>query len=148
MIDRILGVRRLAVLLLVFAALEVPWLITLGLTLRSRVHVRMWSTAWVGLDCIQVVGLVVTAILLLRRNAAVIPVAAATGAVFLVDAWFDLMLSPTDTAWWVAVATASCVELPIAALCARVAWRGTQLMLDRRTPPAAEGRGARGRRGA
>lgn len=151
-------VRRLALLVFAVAALEVPWLITLGFTLRGQVHVRMWATAWIGLDCAQIVGLVALGILMLRRHAAVMPVAACTGTLFVVDAWFDIMLSPTATDLWVAVGSALLIELPIAVLCTVVAWQASRraqqrltrerLMRARRSPEAPEPADARDPRGA
>lgn len=85
--------RRLSLLLIGAALVLLAWVFYLGATLRGQAHVQMWSSTWVGLDCLEIIGLVSTAVLVQQRRSAVIFVSALTGTVFLMDAWFDLMLS-------------------------------------------------------
>ena len=42
------------------------WVLELGAVLQGQAQVRNWSSVWVGLDLMEIAGLVVTAILSLR----------------------------------------------------------------------------------
>jgi hypothetical protein len=79
-----------------------------------------WS--WVGLDVLEATSLVATGLLLRRGDARAALTAAATTALLLTDAWFDVTTShgaELVQAW----VRALLLELPIAALCGRLALR-------------------------
>ncbi|MEY9876908.1 hypothetical protein ABH931_006421 [Streptacidiphilus sp. MAP12-33] len=79
-----------------------------------------WS--WVGLDVLEAAGLIATGLLLRRGDARAALTAAATTALLLTDAWFDVTTShgaELVQAWVLALL----LELPIAALCGRLALR-------------------------
>jgi hypothetical protein len=116
--QRILGLGMLAC-----AAGMVPWLVVLAVTLPSATHVPHWSAAWVGLDGLEAVGLAATGWLLRRGDRRRCLPAAATAALLLVDAWFDVSTAGSGGSLVEAVAMAVFAEIPMAALCAVVAWR-------------------------
>ncbi|MCX5382596.1 hypothetical protein [Streptomyces sp. NBC_00083] len=101
----------------------VPWMVVLAKTLPRSTEVSNWATAWVGLDALLALGLTGTGVLLRRDDPRAAQVAAATGAVLLVDAWFDVTTAAAGTEFATALALALVAELPMAAVCARVALR-------------------------
>ncbi|MEU6863943.1 hypothetical protein ABZ924_11805 [Streptomyces sp. NPDC046876] len=110
--------------LLTGAALALlPWMAVLAVTLPPTAEVAHWSAAWIGLDVLLAAGLGGTGVLLRRRDPRAAPLAAATGALLLVDAWFDVTLSAPGTGQTTALVLAVCAELPLAAACAAVALR-------------------------
>ncbi|MET9463925.1 hypothetical protein ABZY44_03700 [Streptomyces sp. NPDC006544] len=100
----------------------VPWMVVLARTLPQSAEVSHWATAWIGLDVMLAAGLTGTGLLLRRRDSRVAPVAAATAALLVADAWFDVTTSAGGEQV-VALLLAAGVELPLAALCASVAAR-------------------------
>ncbi|MEU5366690.1 hypothetical protein ABZ354_25010 [Streptomyces sp. NPDC005925] len=116
--------RRSAALLLCCAAALVPWIVYLAITMGSREYLAArWGMAWVGLDIAEVVGLLSAALLVRRRDFRASLVAAATGTLFLVDAWFDTVTSSTMAAQVQSIFFASAAELPLTVFCAVTAWR-------------------------
>lgn len=113
-------VRPEAVLLASGVAL-VPWLYVLARTLPSTARVAHWNAAWVGLDALESLGLLSTAVLRLRGDDRHRLTAAATGALLVVDAWFDTMTAASGGELAGAVAMALGAELPLAAVCAALA---------------------------
>ncbi|MFF1479639.1 hypothetical protein ACFVYD_19120 [Streptomyces sp. NPDC058301] len=114
---------RLATLLTGAGIALVPWMAVLAKTLPQTVEVSHWPLAWIGLDAGLAVGLAGTGLLLRRRDPRVAPAAAATGALLLMDAWFDVTTSAAGPEFATAVALALFAELPLAAACAVVAMR-------------------------
>ncbi|WP_327282234.1 MULTISPECIES: hypothetical protein [unclassified Streptomyces] len=100
-----------------------PWMVVLAKTLPQTAEVANWSTAWIGLDALLAVGLTGTGLLLGRSDPRAAPMAAATAALLVVDAWFDVTTAAGGGARAAALALAVCAELPLAALCAAVATR-------------------------
>ncbi|MFD7164655.1 hypothetical protein [Streptomyces violascens] len=96
------------------AAVLLVWTVVLGFLLDGQTQVRNWSVSWVGMDVLQATGLVATAILLARQVRTVSPVAAATAALLVLDAWFDVVTSEDGGAQYVALGMAFLVELPAA----------------------------------
>ncbi|TQF06600.1 hypothetical protein E6W39_35915 [Kitasatospora acidiphila] len=94
------------------AVLLFAWILVLGSTTRGQAEVRNWSTAWVGMDLLQVTGLLATAVLLVRRSRLVALAGSATATLLLLDAWFDVMTAEGGADWYVALAMALLVELP------------------------------------
>ena len=101
----------------------VPWLFVLGSWLPNTTRVSGWSTAWLGLDGFEGLGLLTTGVLLARRNALASLTAAVTATLVLVDAWFDVTTSARGTPLLVAVTMAVFIELPVSLLCATLAVR-------------------------
>lgn len=119
---RIARVRPESVLLASGVAL-IPWVYVLARTLPSTAQVTHWNAAWAGLDALESLGLLSTAVLRGRGDGRHRLTAAATGALLLVDAWFDTVTAAPGGELAAAVAMALGAELPLAALCAAVALR-------------------------
>lgn len=102
----------------------IPWMLVLARSLPSSAHAWNWSTAWIGLDTLEMFGLLGTGLLMLRRDIRYRLTAAATSALLLVDAWFDIVTSAPGTDRLAAGVMAGALELPIAVLCAILAARG------------------------
>ncbi|MFR0359297.1 hypothetical protein [Streptomyces sediminimaris] len=102
-----------------------PWLVLLARTLPDNTQVGHWSTAWVGLDALEALGLAATGRLLLDRDprCTLTATATATAALLVVDAWFDVVTSAPGPEFSTAVVTALGAELPMAALCTTLAVR-------------------------
>ncbi|MET7916245.1 LPXTG cell wall anchor domain-containing protein [Streptomyces avermitilis] len=100
-----------------------PWMVVLARTLPATAEVRNWSSAWVGLDAALAVGLVGTGLLLRRRDRRHVLAAAATSALLVMDAWFDVLTARPGAELLTAGLLAVCVELPLAGVCARIAVR-------------------------
>jgi len=94
-----------------------PWLLVLAAALPTAPSVPHWSAAWVGLDALEALGLTATGALLLRRDPRHPLTAAATAALLIVDAWFDIVTSARGAELAAAIAMAAFAELPMAALC-------------------------------
>ncbi|WHM38840.1 hypothetical protein [Streptomyces sp. BPTC-684] len=114
---------RLATLLTGAGIALVPWMAVLAQTLPQTVEVSNWPAAWIGLDAGLTVGLVGTGVLLRRGDPRVSPAAAATGALLLMDAWFDVTTAAAGPELATAVALAVLAELPLAVACGVVAGR-------------------------
>jgi hypothetical protein len=112
--------------LVAIAALLLPWVAVLALTLPATAHARNWVGAWIGFDLMESIGLAVTGWLVLRRDLRVVIAASATAAFLIADAWFDVATSQPD--WDLAQATilAFAVELPLAAICCVIALTATR----------------------
>ncbi|MGW5689482.1 hypothetical protein ACWEWX_00510 [Streptomyces asiaticus] len=125
--------------LLVSGAALVPWLYVLARTLPSTARVGHWNVAWVGLDALEALGLLTTAALRRRGDDRHRLTAAATGALLVVDAWFDTVTAAPGEELAAAVALALCAELPLAAVCTALALgregRTVRLRDDRRLTP-------------
>ena len=115
------ALHRTAIFLLVIGIGLMPWLIILGATLPGQTDVRMWSSTWIGFDCLEIVGLITTAAFLMKRKALVIVSATFTATLFLIDAWFDVMLAQAGSAWYQALASAFLAELPLSITCFYIA---------------------------
>ncbi|MFD0684890.1 hypothetical protein [Actinomadura fibrosa] len=114
----------------------VPWICVLASTLPSTAQVSNWSAAWVGLDVMLAAGFLATGVLVTRQDPRQGPLAAATGALLLADAWFDVMTAAPGAERAVALALAVGAEVPLAALCACLALR--TFPPDRTRPPRGE----------
>jgi predicted branched-subunit amino acid permease len=109
--------RWAAVLLAVLGVGLLPWTLWLGLSLPSRKIAEHWDLAWAGFDFALAASLLGTATALLRRSAYLRSVAAATAALLLADAWFDVVTAKPGEELWSAIALAVVGELPLAGLC-------------------------------
>jgi hypothetical protein len=96
----------------------VPWLAVLAVTLPSATRV-----AWVGLDSLEALGLIATGVLVRRGDRRRCLAAAATATLLLVDAWFDVTTATGGSALAESVAMAVLAEIPMAVICATIAWR-------------------------
>jgi hypothetical protein len=101
----------------------VPWIAVLALTLPAHMVARNWSLAWSGFDLLLAVLLAGTAWLRRRGDARVGALAGASAAMLVADAWFDTSTSARGWDSVSAFVSAVFVELPLAVVCARIAWR-------------------------
>ncbi|MEU8777724.1 hypothetical protein [Streptomyces sp. NPDC048606] len=102
-----------------------PWMCVLAVTMPQTARVSHWATAWIGLDAMLAVGLTATGLLLRGGDPRAAPAAAATAALLVADAWFDVTTSMGTDGRGAALAMALAAELPLAAACAAVAARRT-----------------------
>jgi len=123
--------RRLPLILLLIAGGLTVWVFELGAVLTGQAQVRNWSSVWVGLDIMEITGLVLTAILLRRRSAYLAPVAAATATLFALDAWFDVLTAAAGFDWYESLAAAFFGEIPMTVLLAAIAVWATRRHLRR-----------------
>jgi hypothetical protein len=133
---RAVWTRRTGVLLLSCAAALCVWIVPLSLLLPAHVDARHWPWAWVGLDTMEAVSLAATGILTLRRDPRVGAVAGAATALLLADAWFDITTAQMGSAVVLALILAGVAELPLATLCAWLAWKAPVRFATSSTAPA------------
>ncbi|MBR7835570.1 hypothetical protein KDL01_20010 [Actinospica durhamensis] len=99
---------------LILAGALVIWMFIMGSAPQEVVTVRNWDSSWIGLDILECLGLVSTALLLPGRSPYLAPVAAASAMLFALDAWFDTMTSLAGSELDVAVFYAAISEIPLA----------------------------------
>lgn len=102
----------------------VPWLAYLAVSLPASPQAMHWPAAWAGLDGLEAAGLVGTGLLLRRGDPRYCLTAVATAAFLVTDAWFDVLTAPAGTGLLQSAAMALACELPAAAVCAALGWRG------------------------
>jgi hypothetical protein len=102
----------------------VPWLFVLAATLPGTTRVPHWSMAWVGLDAMEAIGMASTGWLLRRGDRRRCLTAMATSALLITDGWFDVTTSGSGGALAEAIAMAVFAEIPMAIVCAVIAYRG------------------------
>jgi phosphoribosylamine--glycine ligase len=122
-----------------------PWLVYLAISLPPRPVAWHWPAAWAGLDGMEAAGLVCTGVLILRRDPRYRLAAAATAALLIADAWFDVTTAPPGSGELTSLLMAALAELPTAALCAWLACRGLRATAgDRVAETALDGTGLAG----
>jgi hypothetical protein len=108
--------RWAAPLYLGLAALLLPWTVYLGLSLPDHATASHWDAAWVGIDVMEAVAIGLTAWFAYRRSTWIEVSAAVSGALLLVDAWFDCTTAQSGMQLIQSIATAVVIELPLAGL--------------------------------
>jgi hypothetical protein len=111
----------------------IPWTIWLTSSLPSHHETGNWKTVWAGFDLAEAAALIATAVTAVRRSPWLGPVAAITGTLLLVDAWFDIMLEDGGKHLLAAGLEAGLVEVPLAVICFWVA-RDVERALSRALP--------------
>ncbi|MFL6101273.1 MAG: hypothetical protein ACJ71T_15110 [Actinomycetales bacterium] len=99
------------------------WTVFLGFSLPNKGVLAHEDVVWVGFDIGLLAGLVAIAWSALRRNKFLPLAAAATAALLVMDAWFDVVGSASTDDLGAALVMAVVVELPLSAICWWVAWR-------------------------
>ncbi|MBW8801203.1 MAG: hypothetical protein JF597_48940 [Streptomyces sp.] len=117
------GMRRAGWLLVACGLALLPWLYMLATGLPATATAAHWPVAWVGLDALEALGLIATGLLAARGDRRHALAAAATATLLVVDAWFDTTTAAPGGDFATAVAMALGAELPLAALCGRLALR-------------------------
>lgn len=120
-------------LIVVVAILLACWAIWLGSTLPPDPLHQQWSTAylgldnysltWVGLDCIEVLGLAACGLLFARGTPGARTCALLTMPVFFLDAWFDILTAVSRADLVAAGAMAVLGELPAVVGLGWLAWK-------------------------
>ena len=136
--------RWVAQLLALAAAFLVPWTLWLTFSLPSRHVTDHYDLAWVGFDVGLATAFAATAWAAFRRLQWLAPLAAATGTMLICDAWFDIVTSRGTGEVVEAALEAAFGELPLAALCAYIAYDvvGFQKTVDRLRAPTTAARRA------
>jgi hypothetical protein len=121
-------------LVVLVAVLLACWAIWLGSSLPPDPLVQHWSLnadigldnyslTWVGLDCIEVLGLAACGLLFRRASPSARTVALLTIPVFCLDGWFDILTSVSKADLAAAIIMAVLGELPAACILGWVAWK-------------------------
>ncbi len=106
----------------------VPWGIWLGASLRPDHTTDRWDVVWTGFDLGLAVAFSLTAFAAWRRSPWVAALAATTGTLLLVDAWFDVILETHGGDLRVAIGEAVFGEVPVAMLCYWIAFRAERFL--------------------
>ena len=106
--------RRMAWLYAAAAAILLPWIGVLAVTLPRRQFDLHYRAVWVGFDLLLVVAITRTAYMAFRVDPRVQLPATATATLLFVDAWFDITTSGTRSQVLEAVVLAALVEIPAA----------------------------------
>jgi hypothetical protein len=124
------AVRWAGPLFALFALVMVPWTVYIGESLPRRQLSPHYDASWAGFDVMLLAALAATAFFALRRSRYLSMAATATAVLLVVDAWFDLMTTPSGQIVQ-SIVLAAVVELPLAAVCV---WLGlhTQELTERR----------------
>ena len=112
----------------------IPWTIWLTFSLPAHHETENWQTVWAGFDIAEAAALIATSVLALRRSPWLAPIAAVTGTLLCVDAWFDITLEAGGKHLLASVLEAALVELPLAAICFWVA-RNAEHSILQTLPP-------------
>ena len=94
----------------------VPWTLWLTFSLPARHVSEHYDLAWVGFDIALFTAFAATSWCIIRSSRWLVPLAAATGAMLVCDAWFDVVTAGRNELGE-AIAEALLAELPLAALC-------------------------------
>ncbi len=116
--------------LVVSAAVLVPWIVYLALSLPRAYVAHNWDRTWTGFDVLLLVLMVSTAALGWLRRQVMVLTAFATGVLLVADAWFDVMTAgPHDEP--VSLLSALLVELPLAVVLMGGSLRVVRLTAER-----------------
>lgn len=118
-------------LFVLLSVLLVPWTVFIAVALPSRQLSPNYDAAWAGFDVFLCAGLAATGYFALRRSRWLPGAAAATAAMLVIDAWFDVLTSPSGRDLVAAIVLAAFVELPLSGLCFLLVRRG-ELVKDSR----------------
>ena len=124
------AVRWAGPLFALFALIMVPWTVYIGESLPRRQLSPHYDVSWAGFDVMLLAALAATAYFALRRSRYLSMAATATAVLLVVDAWFDLMTTPSSQIVQ-SIVLAAVVELPLAAVCIWLSLH-TQELTERR----------------
>jgi hypothetical protein len=98
------------------AAILVPWIVYLSLTLPPSHSGGAWELAWVGFDIALAGALATTGRLAWHRRQATLVGLVVSATLLLTDAWFDVCLSWSTSGQGGALVSAALIEIPVALL--------------------------------
>jgi hypothetical protein len=113
--------RWITALLALTSIALIPWTLWLTFSLPSKHTSHHYDLAWVGFDIALAAMIALTARAGYVRSPALGPFAAATAAMLVCDAWFDVVTS-TPGERVEAILQACLAELPLAAVCGVIAY--------------------------
>jgi hypothetical protein len=128
--DQARVVRWAGPLFALFSLIMVPWTTYIGESLPRRQLSPHYDLSWAGFDVLLLAALASTAYFALRRSRYLSMAATATAVLLVVDAWFDLMTTPSGQIAQ-SIVLAAVVELPLAAVCIWLSLH-TQELAERR----------------
>ncbi len=134
------ALRQIARLYLAFAAVLVPWVVYLAVSLPKREVSDHYRNTWVGFDIALIIVLAWIGVCAWRRDPRIVLSATVGGTLLCADAWFDVTTSAPGSAHAQAIASALLLELPCATLCLLLARRSLAALVTR---PGADGNGLR-----
>lgn len=114
---------RIPLVLRVSALLLAPWIIFIAAQWVGEGGKRDFDGSWIGLDLAELGGMLLVARLIRLQHRVASPVAAATGTLLVLDAWFDYMSAMPKVESLEALVMAFFAELPLGVLLLWVAWR-------------------------
>ena len=126
LVDDARVVRWAGPLFVIFAVIMVPWTVYIAETLPARQFSPHNDVAWAGFDVILLLALAATGYTALRRSRYLAMAATATAVLLVVDAWFDLMTTPSSQIVQ-SIVLAAVVELPLAVVCGWLALHTEEL---------------------
>ncbi len=109
----------------VLGAVLVPWTLWLAATLPERHLSRNFDVAWSGFDVALGLSLIATGYGLYKGAAWTQGVAASAATLLVCDAWFDVLMSAPGQERMVAIGMAVFAELPVAVVCAMLAFHAS-----------------------
>jgi hypothetical protein len=128
--DQARAIRWAGPLFALFSLIMVPWTVYIGESLPRRQLSPHYDLSWAGFDVLLLAALASTAYFALRRSRYLSMAATATAVLLVVDAWFDLMTTPSGQIGQ-SIVLAAVVELPLAAVCIWLSLH-TQELTERR----------------
>ena len=115
--------RRVVIILTcVGAALLIPWIVFLSMSLPKSYSVRAWNVVWIGFDIVLALCLGMTAWWMRQRRQVAMFGLIVAATLLLCDAWFDVCLAWNTSDQTVALLSAA-VEVPLATVLAGTAFR-------------------------
>jgi len=109
------------------AAGLVPWTAFLAVSLPHRAEAEHYRLAWVGFDAAMFAVVGALAWIAYRRSTWTELLASSAATLLLVDAWFDVVTSPSRAALIGALVSAAVLELPLAGACLWLARNAEQV---------------------
>ncbi len=127
------GRRRalLLVLIVVCCLVLAAWIGVLAVSLPRYYRTGGWRGAWVGFDVALLAAFAMTGWAAWKRRQLLIICLVVLATLLCCDAWFDVVLDARTSGFWLALATAVLIELPLAALAVLGARRLLRLSLQR-----------------
>ncbi|HEY1915469.1 MAG TPA: hypothetical protein VGH27_07830 [Streptosporangiaceae bacterium] len=132
-----------------FSVMLLPWIVYIGVSLPARQLSPNYDIAWAGFDVMLFAALASTAYFALRRSRYLSTAAGGTAVLLIVDAWFDVMTTPSAQRPE-SIVLCLVVELPLAAVCLWLSYHTHQIaerrivLLQRRRGQGLHGRNGQG----
>ena len=124
--DHARAVRWTGPVFALFSVIMLPWTIYIGASLPARQVSPNYDAAWAGFDVLLLGTLAGTAYFAFRRSRYLSTAATATATLLVLDAWFDVMTTPSSGRLE-SILLAAAVELPLAAVCVWLSYHAQQL---------------------